>query len=98
MGFSGVAVPVVVYQLSNGEQLAFLEREGDYGWSTTSLQAVCGYSGGRRVDCALSPIHADHYCDGVFGVWRGRSAGVFVGQRATAFQWRDSVMQVEQIE
>jgi len=79
-------VPAAVHQLPDGEQLAVLEREGDYGWCAASVPAVCADCGHWRIDCVVSPVHADHYRDGVPGVGCSGAAGVFLEQRATALE------------
>ena len=81
-----------VYELSDGEQLAVLEREGThYRWAS-SLSAGCMDRDYRYADCFVFGVHADHYCDGVSGVGRGGAVGVFVEQRAAALDGCESLI------
>src|SRR6266404_3153710 len=81
-----------IYELSDGEQLAVLEREGThYRWAS-SLSAGCMDRDYRYADCFVFGVHADHYCDGVSGVGRGGAAGVFVEQRAAALDGCESLI------
>ncbi len=79
-----------VYELSDGEQLAILECEGDYSRGASSVPTGGSDRGDWRIDCAVFGVHADHYCDGVSGVGRGSAAGVFVEQRAAALDGCES--------
>ena len=87
-----MAMSSAVYELSDGEQLAVLECEGtDYRW-TSSLSAGGLDCDDWDADCFVSPVHADHYCDGVPCVRCGGATGVFVEQRAAALHGFESVM------
>ena len=81
-----MAVPVVVHELFDGKQLAFLERKGDHRWSAASLPIVCAHRGDRCVDCPVPSVHVDHYRDGLSGVRRGGSACIFMGQTTAALR------------
>jgi len=74
-----------VYQLFDGEQLAVLECEGDHARPASSVPVGRGDCGCGGVDCAVSPVHADHYRDGLSRVRGCRAVGVLVEQRAAAF-------------
>jgi hypothetical protein len=87
-----VAVPAVVHELFDGEQLAVLECEGDYSGGASSVPAGGGDCGDRCADCAVFGVHADYYCDGVSGVGCSGAAGVFVEQRAAAFDGCESAI------
>lgn len=79
-----MALPDRVYQFSDGEQLAFLEWQGDQPGNEPSVSVgSCAGCGGSVVG-SLFGIHADRDCTGVPGFRRDGAAGVFVEQGPAA--------------
>ena len=94
---AGVAVPDSVYGISDGEQVAILEREGDHVRQAASVPDGCGACGDRCADCVVSPVHADHHCVGVSGFGRGGAAGVLVEQGAASIDGCESAIEVSSV-
>lgn len=73
-----------VYGLSDGEQLAILEWQGDQPGEPSSIpDGGCGRSADRAA-VALLRADADYSRAGISGVGRGGAAGIFVEQGTTA--------------
>ena len=79
-----VAMSDPLYRLSDGQQLAFLEWQGDQPGQPSSVPACCCAGCHRCVGSALFRVHADRYCAGVSRVWRCGAAGVLVEQGTAA--------------
>ena len=87
-------LPAGVYELPDGQQLAFLEREGSYDRGATSFSARSCHCIYWRADCAVFGVHADHSCDGLSGVGCCGAVGVFVESRTAALYGRESAIVV----
>src|ERR1700744_360856 len=79
-----VAVPDTLHWVSDGQQLAFLEWQGDQPREPAPLSACCGTGCRRGARRPLLRIHADRYCRGVSCVRRDSAVGVLMEQGATA--------------
>ncbi len=83
----GVAGADLVYGLSDGEQLALLECEGDYFGQAAAVPVVRVDCADGRADRVEVGVDADGDRAGISGFGSVCEAGVFVGAAATACSW-----------
>src|ERR1039458_7360141 len=74
-----------VHGISDGKQLALLERQGAYLRRAPSLPTGCAGGVGRRVDCMEVGVDVDDHRARVPEFGRAGAAGAFLGTGAASF-------------